>query len=113
MTNKIFMNLNNYFISYSFIFILKIMSKLSNHYYKMSKEEFYNTYKLTDEDKEEIKKTVEEIGLDEETARGLRLNKVYEDSKFLDDNYKKLVKKMLNDMEKYHARDPDYYYKKK
>jgi len=88
------------------------MPNTSNHYYKMSKEEFYNTYKLTDEDKEEIKKTVKETRLDEETATGLRLNKVYEDSKFLDENYKKLVKKMLDDMKKQHTRDTDYYFKK-
>jgi len=82
---------------------------MSNHYYKMSKEEFYNNYKLTTEDKEQIKKSVEVFGFDEETAKGLRLNKVYEDSKLLDEDFKKNVKEHLIYLEKQYTKKPDYF----
>lgn len=73
------------------------------YYYQMPKGLFLQIYKLTDEDKKDIDDSVK-LGFDYETAKGLRLNKIYEDSKKYDKNYIDNVKKMLKQMEKAHEK---------
>lgn len=77
----------------------------SKHYYKIPKEEFIKLYVLTKEDKEEIKHTLKICpNMDETTAKNLHLHKIYENSRFLNKEYQKTVKKMLDDIDKAHKK---------
>lgn len=60
-------------------------------YYKLSKEDFLKCYKLTKQDKEDIDDSVNKLKLSNSEATGLRLHKIYEDSKWDDLKFKTRV----------------------
>ena len=69
------------------------------YYYQMDKETFLKCYKLTKEDNEAIKDSVERLHLDYDTAKRLRLHKVQEDSRYQDPEQVKILNKHIKDME--------------
>jgi hypothetical protein len=73
------------------------------HYYKIPKEEFVKLYVLTKEDVEEINDTLKLcINMNRDDATKLYLHKIYEDSRFLNNEYRENVKKMLNYIDESH-----------
>ena len=78
--------------------------QLYKYYYQMPKDLFYKSYKLTDKDEEDIKDSVKRLGLDYNTAKGLRLNKIYEDSRYKDPEQIKIINRHLEEIEKNHKK---------
>ena len=79
------------------------------HFFQMTKEEFFTTYQLTTEDKKAINDSINRFGFSQETAKGLRLQKVYEDSRWNDtDEIKNLEKHLQNLSISIASSAPDY-----
>ena len=81
---------------------------MSKYYYQMSQQEFYATYQLTDEDKNEIKNSIDKLGFSKELATGLRKQKVYEDSRYQDIEERKKIEKHLDTLAKFYKSTFDY-----
>ena len=79
-------------------------------YIQMTKEEFNAKYQLTKEDKEAIKESIETFSWDEETAKVIRIQKVYEDLRYKHDKqHQKNVDKHIEQWAKQIASmAPDY-----
>lgn len=78
------------------------------YYYQMPKELFEKNYKLTQEDIDDINDTVKRMKLEYETAKHLRLHKIYEDSRFDDPKNKWILEKL----DKYYEERQNQSYKK-